>query len=432
MAAAPHTRSEYDAVVVGGGPGGSACALTLARAGRSVLLLEREVFPRFHVGESLLTYTADALENLGVLEKVQKSGFVTKRGVELTGTQGQSYRVDFQEIGEGFRNWTFQVERADFDKILLDSAGEAGAEVVQGARVLGPVREGGRVTGVRYTDGEDEHTVSASYVVDASGRAGVLARALGLRKTDNSIRMMAVFKHFGGINELYNPGAKGDIVLGNHDDGWVWAIPIREDKLSIGTVVPVDTMRAGRAEDIYDEYLSRIPRIKTRLQNTEVAAELSGETDYSHYSDALVGPGYYIVGDAGCFTDPIFSAGVFLALVTGTWAGEAINASLTDPSVADERARLYERFGMTGMDTYHRLIRAFYTHHYSVYEYLWDQCVSGGASLASVLQLMNGDFWNPDNPVGRRLRENTEWGVFDFEPYVGHPIHGVREVAAVA
>ncbi|MEU7799840.1 NAD(P)/FAD-dependent oxidoreductase [Micromonospora arborensis] len=430
MATAPHTKSEYDAIVVGGGPGGSSCALTLARAGRSVLLLERDAFPRFHVGESLLTYTADMLERLGVLEKVQKSGFVVKRGVELTGTEGLSYRVDFQSIGEGRRNWTFQVERADFDKILLDSAAEAGAEVVQRARVLGPVQEAGQVTGVRYTDGTNEHTVSARYVIDASGRAGVLARALGLRKTDNSIRMMAVFKHFTGTNELYNAGAHGDIVLGNHPDGWVWAIPIREDKLSVGTVVPVDLMRAGRAEEIYEEFVGRIPRIKQRLQHTKVSAELSGETDYSHYADNLVGPGYYVVGDAGCFTDPIFSAGVFLALTTGTWAAEAINSSLTDPSVADDRARLYERFAMTGMDTYHRLIRAFYANNYSVYEYLWEECVSGGAPISSVLQLMNGDFWNPDNPLGRRLREAKEWGVFEnYEPYFTHPVQGIREVA---
>lgn len=431
MAATPHTRSEYDAVVIGGGPGGSACARTLALAGRSVLLLEREQFPRFHVGESLLTYTADALAKLGILGKVQSSGFVTKRGVELTDTSGDSYRVDFAEIGEGYRNWTFQVERSDFDRILLDSAAEAGAEVAQGVRVLAPLQSDGRVTGVRYTDGEEEYSVSAPYVVDASGRAGVLARALGLRKTDNSIRMMAVFKHFADINELHNPGAKGDIVLGNHADGWVWAIPIREDKLSVGTVVPVDVMRAGRAEEIYEEFVARLPRIHRRVANATVAADLSGETDYSHYSARLAGPGYYVVGDAGCFTDPIFSAGVFLALVTGTRAAEAIGASLADPSVAQGRADLYERFAMTGMDTYHRLIRAFYSHNYSVYEYLWDQCASGEASLASVLRLMNGDFWNPENPVGQRLRSNHEWGVFeDFVPDYTHPVHGIHREAA--
>lgn len=426
MPETPHTRTEYDAVVIGGGPSGSACAMTLARAGRSVLVLEREIFPRFHIGESLLTYTADVLESLGVLEKIRGADFMTKRGVELSGTEGQSYRIDFADIGEGYRNWTLQVERAEFDEILLDTAEEEGAEVVQRARVVAPILSGDRITGVRYNRDGVEYTVPARYVVDASGQSGVLARALGLRKKDDSIRMMAVFKHYAGVDELYNPGAKGDIQLGNHADGWVWGIPIRPDTISVGTVVPVEAMRSGRAEELYEEHLARIPRIKGRLTGTHVVRELTGEKDYSYYTDRLAGPGYFIAGDAGCFTDPVFSAGVLLALVTGIQSAESVDDCLAGDVDENARATSYERLCKTGFDTYHRLIRVFYENNYSIYGYLWNQ-VSAGADLANILRLLNGDFWSPDNVVANRLREEPRWGVFDdFTPDFTCPIHGAR------
>ncbi|NKY97165.1 NAD(P)/FAD-dependent oxidoreductase [Nocardiopsis alborubida] len=426
---APREDTVYDAVIVGGGPGGAACAMTLARAGRSVLLLERTVFPRFHIGESLLTYTVDVLARLGVLDRVLASGFVVKRGVELSGPEGNSYRIGFDEIGEGYRDWTLQVERAEFDQILLDAAAAEGAKVVEGARVTAPVLSGDRVSGVRYTlDDGSSSTVRAHYVVDASGRTGVISRALGLRRNDESIRMVAAFKHYAGTHELHNPGAKGDIQLGNHPDGWVWGIPIRKDVISIGTVVPVDVMRQGRAEEVFEEHLSRIPRIHARTRGARVVRELTGETDYSHYSERLAGPGYYIVGDAGCFTDPIFSAGVFLALVTGMESAACVNASLDGAGPGREReiATSYEDFCKTGFDTYHRLIRAFYDNGYSVYRYLTG-AIDDPTQLGGILRLLNGDFWNEHDPVSRKLREVPQWGMFEsFTPDYNCPVHGDR------
>lgn len=412
-----------DAVVIGGGPAGAAAAAELARRGRSVLVLERERFPRFHIGESMLTYTAALLDRLGVKDEVERANFVVKKGAEFTNASGRSRRVDFEDQGEGRVLTTFQVERADFDRLLLDHARARGATVREGARVVEVLTEAGRIVGVSYRVGDEVRTVQAAYVLDASGRAGVIAKQyLKSRVGSERLRMVAIFRHYGNVDEATNPGEEGDIQIGSHKDGWVWAIPIRKDKLSVGVVTRAENVQRSSADTIFDEHSSRIERIRQRLEGAEPLIQVRGESDFCYFTDRLAGPGFFIVGDAGCFVDPVFSAGVYLGMTSGMQAGQAVADILDGRDQEAAAQQRYERFYKTGYDCYFRLIYAFYESDFSIGRYL--RSVGAEVHPKWVARLLGGDFWSRNNPLAQMLRETERYDTFKpFEPLFGCPVY---------
>lgn len=420
-------KETADVVVIGAGPAGAVSAYMLARQGHSVVLLEKELNPRFHIGESLLPYMMGLFERIGLREVVASQGYVPKFGGEFIDPTEKKFfegvfRADFTKQGEGRHDNAFQVERSRFDRMLAEQAEAAGAKVVFGASVGELLMDGDRMVGVRYEHDGESHEVHSSYVVDASGRTGKIAHRFGLRKTLEKLRMVAVFRHYTGLDESHNLGVEGDIQVGAHDDGWVWAIPLSKDAISVGTVMPRDVLRASTPQQVFEEHVARIPRITARLTGTQPSMDLKIETDYCYHSDTVTGPGWLMVGDAGCFGDPMFSGGVLVATATAVRAAETLGEALADPSAEERLLDRYAGYFKTGYDTYIRLIHAYYD----------GELVAMAADAARstdrdtlekyLIRLIGGDFWSEHNSVATEMRRRKEWDTFEpFQRVYGCP-----------
>lgn len=415
-----------DAVVVGGGPAGASAAARLAGNGRSVLVLERCTMPRFHIGESLIPGAVAVLEQLGILDRVAAGDYPDKFGAEFCSVVGFTTRIPFEDQGPGRHPQAFNVERAQFDKLLLDTASEYGATVLEGANVERILFEGERATGVRYRLDGETYEARAPYVIDAGGRASKIARMYNLRRTIDKLKMVAVFRHYRDFDDSNHLGVAGDLQIGQHRDGWVWAIPIRSDAISVGAVMPQAVYDAGTPAELFEDHLSRIRRITRRISGAQPIAGVRVARDYSYYSDTITGPGWLMVGDSACFMDPLFSAGVTLALSTGVQAGEVVSELLSHPEREQALFESYSNFLKTGYDMYQRLIRSYYDHRYSLLPLMIKAGIDVRTGHVSdnryLIRLMSGDFWSPENTVNEILRADHSMDIFEpFEPVLECP-----------
>lgn len=366
MAEAP-VSSRFDVVVCGGGPAGSTAAAFLARAGHSVALFERDRFPRFHIGESLLPWNVPLLERLGVLEKLVATGPQVKYGARFY-HQGTDHArlVRFADAFDGAPAAAFQVKRSEFDALLLDHARASGVAVSEQARVEEVLFEGERAIAVRVkVQGEAPREVAAKVVVDATGRDALLSRRLGGRRKDPKLDRSAAFAHFSGFRRADGP-AGGDIVVVTTADGWWWLIPFSDGTVSVGVVMPSSRFakRSGTVEELLEERIAATPEVRGLLEGHSRLGEVRAIPDYSYRTPRTSGDGFCLVGDAACFLDPVFSSGVLLAMSSGEMAAETIGRALSRRGRVDASDfRAMERRYRRAIGRFSRFVHGFYTPH---------------------------------------------------------------------
>ena len=379
---------ELDAIVIGGGPAGSTVATLLAMRGRRVALLERERFPRAHVGESLLPATVPILEALGVRDAVDAAGFLTKHGATMVwGSDPEPWSWYFRETNRSYPS-SYQVWRPDFDRILLDRSRELGVDVREGHHVTEVRFEGERATGVRFrTDfrtgtgtgtGTSDGTVGnleATFVVDASGQSGLLASKLGLRTWDSFFQNLAIYAYYEGAERLPEPDAT-NIFIESYAQGWFWLIPLHTGQMSVGVVLDSQRGQELLADASVEEVLEAQIRLAPRTARMLSAARRTDGPhvvkDWSYVPQRFVGDGYLLVGDAACFVDPLFSSGVHLAMSAGVLASAYIDAVLRDPSMREPAAEVYRQQYESQYWNFHELARLFYSSNRSAESYFWE------------------------------------------------------------
>ena len=356
-----------DVVVIGGGPSGATVATLVAKAGFRVQLLEREHFPRYHIGESLIPETFWVLERLGMLAKLQGSRFVEKHSVQFVTEQGKlSEPFYFGDYKPHESSQTWQVTRAEFDQMMLDNAREHGVDVQEGVRVLEVLFEGGRAVGVRAIDEAGvEREIRSTVVVDAAGQSCLIQDRLGLREWDPVLKKAAIWTYWKGAKRDAGRDEGATLVMQTKGKiGWFWFIPLQDDIVSVGVVAPFDYLFKGRdskeLETIYFEEVDRCLGLQPRIANAGRVAPFSAAKEYSYRSRQVAGDGWVLVGDAFGFLDPLYSSGILLALISGAQAADAIAAGLAAGNTSAAQLGTWGPGYIAGMDRMRKLVCQFY------------------------------------------------------------------------
>ncbi len=361
---APANR-ESDVVVIGGGPAGSTCSTLLAQHGCRVRLFERERFPRFHIGESLIPDTYWVLKRLNMLPKLRESAFVRKYSVQFVNQHGRmSEPFYFMDHRPHECSQTWQVLRSEFDQLMLENAAEHGVEVNQGTRVREVLFDGDRATGVKvqYEDGRQEE-VPAKVVVDASGQSTMIASRFKLLEKDTQLKKGAVWTYWKGAYRDTGRDEGATLVLQTkHKRGWFWYIPLHNDIVSVGIVRAFDELFCGNRshEEIYNEELENSPETMRRVSMGTRCDRYYATKDYSYRATRCAGDGWVLIGDAHGFLDPLYSSGVLLALKSAELAADTIAEGLRTGDLSVAQLGKWGPGFNEGMDRMRRLVCAYY------------------------------------------------------------------------
>lgn len=363
--------SSFDCIVMGAGPAGTTCATLLARAGVKTLLVERDRFPRPHVGESLMPETYWIFDRLGILDSLKRNVFARKVGVQFVSSSGkESAPFFFRSHDPRECSETWHVDRAHFDKLMADNAVAEGVQLREATRVQDVLFEEERATGVRVqnTAGVTED-LTAQVVIDATGQRSLLATKLGLRRTNPDLKKAAIWGHFrGGQVDNAGGGVKTVIMQTQYNRSWFWYIPQTDDLVSVGVVGDNDYLLRGRGTplDVFQAELVDCPTLGEWLTEATLADQLEVVKEFSYSTERSAGDGWVLVGDAWGFIDPIYSSGVFFALKSAELAADAAIAGFEkgDLSAAQLGAWLPDFARQTNL--IRKLVHAFYSGEFRV------------------------------------------------------------------
>ena len=361
----------HDVIIIGAGPAGSAAAAILAEHGRRVLVLEREKFPRYHIGESLLPFTYQPLERLGMIEKLKQSAFTKKYSVQFISPDGKASqpfyffdRYDRETVAQ-----TWQVMRAEFDEMLLNNARDKGAEVIEEISVKELIWEGKQVIGVRaITKDGEEKEFRAPLTFDASGKEALTATRNGWRERDPFLNKIAVWTYYKGAarQKGIDEGATGVAFV--PQKGWFWWIPLHDDRASVGVVaegkyLSRDGLRDPKA--MLEREIENNQWVKDNLAPARQFGEYYITNEFTHHSRHCGTHGLLLLGDAFCFLDPVFSSGLMLALKSGVMAADAAHEAIEANDLSPERFTEYSTDLREGIENMRKLCYAFYNENFS-------------------------------------------------------------------
>jgi len=384
-----------DVIIIGGGPAGSAMGCFLSMAGISNTIFERANHPRAHVGESMVTSSTRVFKELGFLETMEREGFIRKYGASWHApSHGGKFAIEFGEFPqEGIdQDYTYHVDRAKFDLLLLKHAESLGSEVYQGVHVKQVLFDDDRACGVRIGIGKNEIDLKCKLVVDASGRNALLGRQLNLKKKDPIFNQYAVHAWFDNVDRGTDDTADHiHIYFLPIERGWVWQIPITKTVTSMGVVAEKEVFKESRLdlEGYFNTYLQSNPNLAHAMRNARRVNDFKTEGDYSYSMTKFMGNGYVLIGDAARFVDPIFSSGVSIALYSAKYASERIRHAFEIGDFSEQTFLPYEIKVRKGVDIWYEFIRLYYK-----LLPLFTYFIRSKEHRLQVLQLLQGEVYN--------------------------------------
>ncbi len=352
-----------EVAIIGGGPAGAALATFLSRHGHDCVILEKSSFPRYHIGESLIPHTHGTFKRLGLLPQMQGSDYPEKysvRFVSPTGKENDPFYFSETITGDGARTW--QVERSTFDRMLLDHAHSSGAQVMERVRVHGVLFDGKRAVGVRAGQNGSSFELGAKVVVDASGRATIIGRQLGLRGEVPGLDKSSLWGYYRGGRRLPGKDAGETTIFLLGESGWFWFIPLPDDIISVGIVSPPEylNLEQGRYEEILHREIGKCAPLWERLEKATLEGKSRGLKRLSYLNRQTCGEGWVMLGDARAFLDPIYSSGLFLALASAELAADSIHEAIKLDDLSPSALGSFEPALAGGIEVIRRLIHAFY------------------------------------------------------------------------